>query len=197
MIQVVGERDFGAQETAHILQSLPLYSCNFNFVTLSLDGGRQIRTDTQTPQDNSTNPSMLETYMNRMQYQDSFPDIMSLNVLRFASTYTLSQNELTPRANEVIVRNFPTYNPDPKGINYGLYCKYQLLKLKPWHTNPQNAWDNLPECDNTFIDTYRKFLRSEYAQKHVSTISEELHHAEQYLSTQQSGDDDLDHRGHT
>ena len=39
MIQVVGERDFGAQETAHILQSLPLYSCTFNFVTLSLDGG--------------------------------------------------------------------------------------------------------------------------------------------------------------
>ena len=55
MIQVVGERDFGAQETAHILQSLPLYSCTFNFVTLSLDGGRQIRTDTQTPQDKSTN----------------------------------------------------------------------------------------------------------------------------------------------
>ena len=45
MIQVVGERDFDAQETAHILQSLLLYSCIFNFVTLSLDGGRQIRTD--------------------------------------------------------------------------------------------------------------------------------------------------------
>lgn len=51
MIQVVGERDFGAQETAHILQSLPLYSCTFNFVTLSLDGGRQVRKDTQTPED--------------------------------------------------------------------------------------------------------------------------------------------------
>lgn len=47
MIKVVGERDFGAQETADILQSLPLYSCTFNFVTLSLDGGRQIRTDTR------------------------------------------------------------------------------------------------------------------------------------------------------
>ena len=67
MIQVVGERDFGAQETAHILQSLPLYSCTFNFVTLSLDGGRQIRTDTQTSDDNSTKPSILETYMNRVQ----------------------------------------------------------------------------------------------------------------------------------
>ena len=193
MIQVVGERDFGAQETAHILQSLPLYSCTFNFVALSLDGGRQIRTNTQTPQDNSTKPSLLETYMNRMQYKDNFPDIMSLNLLTFVSKYTLFQAELTPRANEVIVRTFPTYNPDPKGRNYGLYCKYQLLKLKPWHTNPQNVWDNQPEFEDTFIDTYRNFLKSEYAQTHVSTISEELYHAEQYLSTQQSLGDEHDH----
>ena len=85
MIQVVGERDFGAQETAHILQSLSLYSCTFNFVTLSLDGGRQIRTDTQSAQDMSTTPTMLETYMNRIQYQDSFPNIMSLNIVKFVS----------------------------------------------------------------------------------------------------------------
>ena len=139
MIQVVGERDFGAQETAHILQSLPLYSCTFNFVTLSLDGGRQLRTDTQTPEDSSTKPSLLETYMNRMQYQDSFPNIMSMNIVEFVSNYTVSKNELVPRANEAIVRTFPTYSSDPKGNNYGLYCKYQLLKLKPWQSNPQNA----------------------------------------------------------
>ena len=33
IIQCVGERDYGAQVTAHILLSLPLYSCTFNFVT--------------------------------------------------------------------------------------------------------------------------------------------------------------------
>ena len=162
MIQVVGERDFGAQKTAHILRSLPLYSCTFNFVTLSLDGGRQIRTEVQTPQDKSTNPSMLETYMNRMQYQESFPNVMSLNILEFVSRYTLSQNELVHRANEVIVRTFPTYSNNPKGKNYGLYCKYQLLKHKPWQRNPQYAWDNLPECDETFVSTYKYFLSTDY-----------------------------------
>ena len=67
MIQVVGEREFGAQETAHILQSLSPYSRTFNFVTPSLDGGRQVGIDAQSPQDSSTKPSMLETYMNRIQ----------------------------------------------------------------------------------------------------------------------------------
>ena len=55
---------------------------------------------------------------------------MSLNILEFVSKYTVSKNELLPRANEVIVGRFPTYySSDPKGNNYGLY---QLLKLKPW-----------------------------------------------------------------
>ena len=39
MIKTVGERDYGAQETAHLLFSLPLYRCTYNFVTLSLDEG--------------------------------------------------------------------------------------------------------------------------------------------------------------
>ena len=94
MIQVVGERNFGAQKTAHILQSLPLYSCTFNLVTLSLEGGRQIRKDTHTPEDSSTKPSMLEIYVNGMQYQDSFPTVMSLNILDFVSKYTISKKRI-------------------------------------------------------------------------------------------------------
>ena len=39
MIRSVAERDFSAQETAHQLLSLPLFSCSFNFVALSLNGG--------------------------------------------------------------------------------------------------------------------------------------------------------------
>ena len=159
MIQVVGERDFGAQETAHILQGLPLYSCTFNFVRWQQTNSNRCK----TPEDTSTKPSILETYMNRVQYQESFPNIMSLNIIEFVSKYTLSKNELVPRANEVIVRTFPTYSSDPKSNNYGLYCKYQLLKLKPWQTNPKNAWDNLPECNHTFISCYKQFLNTIYA----------------------------------
>ena len=188
MIQVVGERDFGAQETAHILQSLPLYSCTFNFVTLSLDGGRQIRTDTQTQDDSITKPTMLETYMNRIQYQDNFPNLLSLNILEFVSKYSISKNELVHRANEVIVRTFPIYSSDPKGNNYGLYCKYQLLKLKPWCSSPQNAWNNLPECNETFISVYKQFLSTDYA-KGLAIITEELQRAEQFESIQRANED--------
>ena len=45
MVRSVGERDFSAQETAHQLLSLPLVSCTFSFVALSLDGGCALRKD--------------------------------------------------------------------------------------------------------------------------------------------------------
>ena len=40
----------------------------------------------------------------------------------------------------VIPRIFPTYSPNPKGSNFSLYCKYQLLRYKPWKTTQNNAW---------------------------------------------------------
>ena len=43
MIQVVGDRDFGSQETAHLLLGKPLYSSSFSFICVSLDGSRQVR----------------------------------------------------------------------------------------------------------------------------------------------------------
>lgn len=38
MLRCVAERDYSAQETCHMLLSLPLYSCSFNFATVNLDG---------------------------------------------------------------------------------------------------------------------------------------------------------------
>ena len=44
MIQVVGERDIGSQETAHLLLGKPLYSSTFSFLCISLDGSHRVRT---------------------------------------------------------------------------------------------------------------------------------------------------------
>ena len=61
MLRSVGERDFSAQETAHQLLSLPLVSCTFSFVTLSLDGGCRVKTNDQSNV-HSLEPSFLDHY---------------------------------------------------------------------------------------------------------------------------------------
>ena len=48
MIRAVGERDFSAQETAHMLLSLPLVSCSYSFITLSLTGNRRVAEDPES-----------------------------------------------------------------------------------------------------------------------------------------------------
>ena len=42
MIQVVGDRDMAAQETAHMLLSLPLVGCSFSFVTVCLENSQRL-----------------------------------------------------------------------------------------------------------------------------------------------------------
>ena len=88
MIRAVGERDFSAQETAHLLLSLPLYSCTFNFVAISLDETCQI----QTSQEHATIvPSLLDVCKNRMTYVSQFPSIRSMHLLQFTSSYCIYQ----------------------------------------------------------------------------------------------------------
>ena len=73
MIKTVGERDDGAQETAHLLLSLQLYT--YNFVTLSLDGGQLISTDGNAS-DSAICPSMIDVYSQRARHIHCFPNII-------------------------------------------------------------------------------------------------------------------------
>ena len=184
MIKSVGERDFSSQETAHLLLSLPLYSCTYNFVTLSLDGGQLVITDNNTS-DSATNPSTIDVYRHRTRYGTT---LTSFNLLQFTANNSVTRDEPKKRTYPVIVKTFPNYSPDPKGPKYSLYCKYQLIKLKPWQNSPQNAWDNQPPCDDTYISAYHSFLQTEYAQKNVTDYSEDLEKAEAYFRSQENSD---------
>lgn len=42
MLRSVEERDFSAQETCHLLLSLPLFSCSFNFVAVCFDRSKKV-----------------------------------------------------------------------------------------------------------------------------------------------------------
>jgi hypothetical protein len=65
MIQVAGDRDMAAQETAHMLLSLPLVGCTFSFVTISLDKTRKVNIDTENEGDEVLQKSALQEYAER------------------------------------------------------------------------------------------------------------------------------------
>lgn len=91
-----------------------------------------------------TNDSFLDVYARRQQYQTSAKqDLMDLNILEFATNYKFSNVKFINRPENIIPRVFPTYSLNPKGPNYGLYCKYQLFRQKPWSVTQDSAWSKL------------------------------------------------------
>ena len=122
MIQVVEERDIGSQETAHMLVGKPLYCSSLFFLCVSLDGSRRVRTgqdDDDNQGDKPLDPSVLDHYAIRANWQENIPQILNLNLVQFASAYYATKGELKRRKQEVVIRSFPNFSPNLSGkINF-------------------------------------------------------------------------------
>ncbi len=182
ILRAVGERDFGSQETAHMLLSLPLVSCTYTFVTLSLLGGRRLKDDHKDGED-IADVSSLDQYAARVEN-------LSLNLCTFVSQYTTYHGEVRKRTTPVIVRTFPTFSSDPHGELYGQYCKYQLLKYKPWTGNPSNAWGGGEDSDEVCIAAYMAFLQTDTAANYIPQFSHELDRVRQHYECQSDDSED-------
>ena len=66
-MKTLGERDYAAQETMHHFLLLKLHSSNFNVIPVSLNGSRRIRIHSSA-EEVCSNPSLLDVYANRTQY---------------------------------------------------------------------------------------------------------------------------------
>ena len=166
MIKTLGERDFSAQETMHLLLSLKMYGTTFTVLPINLNGSRRIDLKSKES-DNCTKNSLLDLYANRIMLCSSNTDVMDLNFFEFATKFKAKKGKLEHQSPNVVPRIFPTYSPNPKGDNYSLYCKYQLLKYKPWKNELNDAWGNVEPNPDTLISAWHNFLESPYAQNHV------------------------------
>ena len=175
IMKTLGERDYAAQETMHHLNSLKLHSSSFNVIPVSLNGSRRIRINSKFQDQDGicTDKSLLDVYANREHYNDQ-ADILSLNFVEFATRYKVVNKKLQRQADNIIPRIFPTYSPNPKGANYPLYCKYQLLRYKPWKTTQSDAWSNQQETEQMYINSWQEFLETEYAKTHVPNWIDQL-----------------------
>lgn len=122
--------------------------------------------------------------------EKSFPDIINLNFLEFATEYVIKKGKLETRSPNVVPRIFPTYSSNPKGENYGLYCKYQLLKYKPWKDSPNDIWGTVNPDDSTLILKWQEFLKTEYAQQHIPDWKVKLQQAFQNVQQPLTEEDD-------
>ena len=169
----LGQRDFSAQETMHHPMSLKLVSSSFNVVPISLSGSRRIKPKIPDG-DNVTNDSPLDTYTQCEKYANIIPEIMASNFIDFATKYKIVKNNLSSQPENVVPRVYPVYSPNKNGQHFGLYCKYQLLRYKPWHATQENAWGNQEGTDDVYINSWKEFLDTPYAKQHVPDWDEKF-----------------------
>lgn len=81
--------------------------------------------------------------------------------------YRLVNGKLVDQPDNVVPRVYPTYSSNPKSTNFGLYCKYQLLRYKPWKNKQEDAWGNQENNNDVFTSQWKSFLQTDYAKQHV------------------------------
>ena len=153
LINTVGERDYSAQETSHLLLQLPMFKASRDFIILSLDGSRAVEDHLEEGQ-RATALSIADHYIGR-------PDSSHFNtmtLLDFARQYSMPKTlgaEPTPRSRRIVVIPRPYVSPDPAGDKYEQYCCQSLMQHKPFR-----QMDDLLSGYDTYIDVYAAFLQS-------------------------------------
>ena len=167
------------QEVMHQILPLKLHSSSFNVVITSLEGSRKL--ELENGDEIVTKLSILDHYATREKFINSIDNIMSLNFVQFISKYLVQVDKIFPRKNEVIVRTFPTFSSNPSGPNFSQYCKFQLLRYKPWSVKRSAAWNDIVENDDVFISCWQEFIVS-HGQEYVPSWSIELDNVELYYN---------------
>ena len=134
MIKAVGERDMSIQEVMHHILSLKMLSSTFQVISVSLDGSRKVEVDDEGLI--TTKKSLLDNYAMRNQFQEQHPNVMQLNLIQFLSQYEVKNDTSCEyQKKKIVLKTYPNYSNLPSNPNYGLFCKYQLLKYKALVTN--------------------------------------------------------------
>ena len=149
----VGDRDYSAQETCHILLQLPMFKASRDFVVLSLDGSRAVEDHFQ--QDGRAKaPSILDHYIAR----PAASHLTSITLLEFAQQFTMPKElgaEPNRRSKKVVVIARPYCSPDPAGPKYEQYCRQSLMQHKAFR-----HFSELLAGHNTYAEAYAEFLQT-------------------------------------
>lgn len=153
MISSVGERDFSAQETCHLILQLPMFRASRDFVVLSLDCSRMLDDHLQEGK-KVTVDSLLDHYCARP-CTAHFEDMTLLEFVRSYRIPKRAGDDITCRRKEVVVVVRPFCSPDPKGHNYEQYCRQKLMLYQPFR-----QLEELLGTSDTHSAAYSLFLQN-------------------------------------
>ncbi|CAK5270705.1 unnamed protein product [Mycena citricolor] len=143
--KMLGERSYSAQETAHLLLGIPLVRTSVAFQTLyigeegdmrELDEGEEAPEEAEEPQEGGRRVTNFEIHETLRGNGQSLQEVFE--------NYLWRNNEWRKRRKQnVILRTFPRYSPNPDSDVYPKYCRTKILLHHPFRSldelqNPPN-----------------------------------------------------------
>ena len=78
---------------------------------------------------------------------------MELSFLKFCRKYEPKGDDVRLRSKRTVIITFPNQSSDPMSRFFHLYCKFFLIKHKPWKDSVVQAWNGpIVDEDNELID---------------------------------------------
>jgi len=150
MIKSVGEIDYSAQETCHLLLQLPMYRASQEFFILSLDGSRQDDDRLEEGNERATLDSQIDHYCARPHHMEFLTLLEFVQRLRTPKTVG---DTPTPRKKDVIVIVRPYCSPDPCGPHCEDYCRHNMTLYQPFRklTELLGDADKYSEAYSVFV----------------------------------------------
>jgi len=181
LIHSVGDRDYSAQETCHILLQLPMFRASRDFIVLSLDGSRAVQDHLQQDSQ-ATVPSIVDHYTAR----PSSSHLNSISLLEFARQFTMPKQlgaEPNRRSKKVVVIARPYCSPDPAGPNYEQYCRQMLMQHKAFR-----QMSDLLAGHEMYAEAYANFLATENI---PPSLEEDIFRLQQLHASQNNTEDEV------
>ena len=158
-IRSIGERDKSHQEVMHALLQESLYHSDFKYVTVVLDkyNVRRIR----------PNPGEGEPvfYKNIFDYYADRAADNTMSLMQFLKKFTVKKNGCLSshaQSRRVVIIPYPNYSSEPGSTRFPDYCKYFLIKHRPWWNDISNAWGGDIRRNDLDDHEYNTRIRSKY-----------------------------------
>ena len=88
--------------------------------------------------------------------------------------YEVISSKVISKKKVAVNRATTIYSSSPSSSIFGQYCKYQLIKYKPWKNTPANAWDSRKESYCIFVDTWKEYLQTDQRVRKVTNWKKAL-----------------------
>ena len=160
--QISGNRDIGQCEISRLINSDPMYTSTFTYITISTDlDSKQLHLNKNLDSHESAfKKTLIDFYANRKSevFFKYYSDHLNMNLLTFVRKFTLDKkNELIirPNSEKTVIITYPKFraNPDNKEM-YKNYCLHQLIKLSVWD---KNDYEHIRNLDNA-VERWLNFL---------------------------------------